>query len=97
MFGSGSDTIGSTPELQAAIARRGSTPAINQVSQSAPTFNPQTAQPQQLPPSQGTMSVPQAGAQGVSSPSSEAELIIKALSGKLASESKIKEATSGVR
>lgn len=88
-LGSFGSSIGMTPALQEAIARRGNTGgATNAVSQSAPGFNPN------LQPS-GPISSPSPGvpatspqSQGLPIGSGEAELIVKALSNRLSALSK---------
>lgn len=98
----GAATGGLSPELQAAVSRRaGGNPGgpMAQTTASAPTNDPTTQMP---PPSTGM--APQAPVgpsmpgldQGLPSPS-ETELIIKALSNRLSSFSKVQEANNGIR
>jgi len=92
---------GMTPELEAAVSRRGGgaamqPPAMSQVSNTAPTFDP-TAQGAPIPPMQGLMgqSTPQpTQSMGQPTGSDEAQIILNALSARLKSDSKIKEAQS---
>lgn len=93
-FGSGSPLLGGTSALQEALARRGVDASIlQQVGGNAPTAMPAS------PPLQGsTMPMPamSSASSTATSPlpsgTPEAELILKALSERLRSDSKIKEA-----
>ena len=90
---------GMSPELQAAVQRRaGGNPSgtMGQTSNTAPTNNPQT----QIPPSSpapnpsppNPVSVGMGGGAGLPSGSDESSLIVKALTGRLQSLSKIQGA-----
>ena len=92
----GAATGGMSPELQAAVQRRaGGNPSgpMAQVSNSAPTANPATQVPSPTPltgspsPTSTVMSatpqVGMAGSAGLPVESSEAQLILKALAGRL--------------
>lgn len=92
-FGSGANIIG-TDAVQAALARRqqgGSTPALNQTSQAAPTNQP-NLNPPALPTGGQGMPSPSGGApasqMGLPTESPEAQTIIKALTNRLANLSK---------
>ena len=93
-FGTGSPLLGGTDALQEAIARRqtGEAGAISQVGGAAPT-----AQPMPMAPEMGGMPpmAPEAPApMGLPQGPTDSEIILKALSARLQSDSKIKESQS---
>jgi len=68
----------------------GGSPALNQQSAMSPTSQPAPPPAAQVP--SGGMAMPQ----GQKQPASEAEIILKAMSSRLSSENKIKEAGVGL-
>ena len=91
-FGSGSQLLGGTSALNEAMARRGvDASVLNQVGGNAPNAMPMPGAPSPVPMGAPQGGMPQAPVPTPSAPMSESELIIKALSEKLKSESKIKE------
>lgn len=100
-FGSGSPLLGGTSALNEAIARRatGEAGAMSAVGGAAPTAQPMPIAPQgsSMPPT-GDMSMPSTmGAapmpgQPLPQGTSDSEIILQALSNRLKSDSKIKEA-----
>jgi len=92
----GSAIGGMSPELQAAISRRGSQGggATSQVSNAATTVNQATQPSQPLPQPQGS---PAGGLGNSAMPMNtpEANIIIKALDGRLKALSKLAHMTSG--
>lgn len=99
-FGSGSPLLGGTDALTQAMQLRGAgASALGQVGGGAPTAQPMPMPPTGVgnPPPQGNMQgmpTPDAMQGGMPQGSSEAELIIKALSERLKHDSKIKQAQS---
>jgi len=92
--GSFAGVLGNTPALQQAIARRGSTGgATNAVSQSAPNFNPNGQPPAPVtapsPISTGQPAPSTGGNPGLPIDSGEATIILKSMSERLKSLSKM--------
>lgn len=93
-FGSGSALLGGTDALSAAMASRGvDTSVLNQVSGASalgqpPVATPLPAQTPALPVAPSVSTNSSQFASGTNAPSSEAELILKALAGRLSTLSK---------